>query len=121
MIRGGRIRSIKKIAKQPAKTANPGFSVVVAAFAEDRQVSQGRKGFGSGALKVNGKIFAMMSSGGQFVVKLPVKRVDELVAAGHGERFEPRPGRAMREWFAVLDPQLDWIQLAQEACDYGKQ
>jgi hypothetical protein len=39
------------------------FDRVVAAFAKDRQVSHADgKGFGSGALKVNGKIFAMMSS-----------------------------------------------------------
>jgi hypothetical protein len=36
--------------------------------------------FGSSALKVHGKIFAMVSSAGQFVVKLPEARVDQLVA-----------------------------------------
>lgn len=68
-----------------------GFALVVNAFADDRQVTpQGTgKGFGSGALKVNGKIFAMISSKGEFVVKLSEERVNELVAAGKGSRFDP--------------------------------
>lgn len=38
----------------------PRFAAVVKSFAKDRSVSHGgSKGFGSGALKVNGKIFAM--------------------------------------------------------------
>src|SRR6516225_864444 len=41
----------------------PGFACVVNAFAEDKQVTRDEgKAFGSGALKVNGKIFAMMTS-----------------------------------------------------------
>ena len=44
------------------------FAAVVKAFSRDRQVTHGgSKGFGSGALKVNGKIFAMISSTGKFV------------------------------------------------------
>lgn len=71
--------------------------------------------FGSNALKVAGKIFAMLVRGG-LVVKLPRGRVDELVDAGEGTRFEPRPGRPMAEWLA-LDPasKLDWLALAAEA------
>jgi hypothetical protein len=62
---------------------------VVEVFAELRDVSQeNRKGFGCGALKVKGKIFAVMSSKRQFVVKLPKYRVDELVSRGKGQRFE---------------------------------
>ena len=40
-------------------------------------------GFGSSALKVNNKIFAMLV-GGKLVVKLPRQRVDALIAAGEG-------------------------------------
>ncbi|HEY8094949.1 MAG TPA: hypothetical protein VIE65_02505, partial [Methylobacter sp.] len=47
------------------------FVLVAHAFALDRRVvCGGGKGFGSGALKVDGKIFAMISSKGQFVMKL---------------------------------------------------
>ncbi len=51
------------------------FRKVVEAFARDSRVTvdQG-KGFGKGALKIHGKIFAMISSKRDFVVKLPAKR-----------------------------------------------
>jgi hypothetical protein len=93
-----------------------GFQSVVDAFTADRRVTRGgQKGFGTGALKVKGKIFAMMSSKGQFVVKLSTTRVDALVASGEGARFEPRPGRPMKEWLAVGSRQKMWIELAREA------
>ena len=79
----------------------------------------GRKGFGSSALCVRDKIFAMLSSKDQFVVKLPRKRVDELVASGEGERFDPGHGRVMKEWFAVGSTSEDvWLSLAREALEF---
>jgi hypothetical protein len=93
-----------------------GFQSVTDAFTADCTVSRGGpKGFGVGALKVNGKIFAMMSAKGQFVVKLSQTRVDALVASGEGVRFEPRPGRPMKGWLAVGSRQKMWIELAREA------
>jgi hypothetical protein len=84
----------KKTNELDAAEIDPRFVAVVETFANDRRVSrERRKGFGSGALKVNGKIFAMMSSKGKFVVKLPKKRVDELVSGSKGERFDPGHGR----------------------------
>ena len=80
-----------------------------------------RKGFGSGALKVKGKIFAMMSSKNEFVVKLPKVRVDELVSSGQGKRFNPGHGRLMKEWFVVQNEKADWLALAQEACEFVEQ
>jgi hypothetical protein len=73
------------------------------------------KGFGSGTLKTNNKIFAMMS-GGRLVVKLPAARVSALVADGEGEHFDAGKGKPMKEWFA-LDPAsgLAWEALAREA------
>jgi TfoX/Sxy family transcriptional regulator of competence genes len=59
------------------------FAAVVEALAGEANVSvgqKGRRGFGSSALQVNGKIFAMVSSSGSFVVKLPKQRVEELEA-----------------------------------------
>lgn len=44
--------------------------------------------FGSKALTVHDKIYAMMSSRGDFVVKLPKARVEALVGRGAGGRFE---------------------------------
>jgi hypothetical protein len=75
------------------------MSAVAAALAGAPGLSYGGPGFGAGALKVNGKIFTMRSSKGQFVVKLPRARVDELVAAGRGARFDPGKGTLMKEWF----------------------
>jgi len=92
------------------------YDAVVKAFANARDVTrETRKGFGSGALKVRGKIFGMMTPAGSFVVKLPKARVDELVADGIGARFEPGPGRVMKEWLVVESPSADWVQLAKEA------
>jgi hypothetical protein len=97
----------------------PRFAAVVKAFARTTGVSrEERKGFGSGALKVKGKIFAMMSSRGKFVVKLPNGRVDELVAGRKGQRFDPGGGRVMKEWFEVGDARADWVALAKEACAF---
>ena len=91
---------------------------IAKAFARDRQVTrETRKGFGSGALKVNGKIFAMVSSSEEFVVKLPRARTTELADAGVGMCFEPGPGRVMKEWLAmrVECDQPSWLELAREA------
>ena len=38
---------------------------------------------------------------GRLVVKLPQDRVDELLAAGAGDRFDPGHGRLMREWISL--------------------
>jgi hypothetical protein len=72
-------------------------------------------GFGSGSLRINGKIFAMFVRG-QLVVKLSRTRVDALVAAGEGIRFDANKGTPMKEWLAV-DPasSVDWTNLSGEA------
>jgi hypothetical protein len=92
------------------------FARVVAAFADDPEVTFGGKGFGSTALKVDGKIFAMLSSKEKFVVKLPRERVDQLVKAGKGAYFEAGRGKRMKEWLEVASPKsATWIALAKEA------
>jgi hypothetical protein len=102
--------------------SDPNFVQVVRAFANDSHVTrETRKGFGSGALKVNGKIFAMISSKREFVVKLPKQRVDELVHERIGQRFEPGPGRVMKEWLAISGEQRRWLELAKEAYRFVKQ
>ena len=100
----------KKVASEEV---DPRFAPVLAAFAGTKNVSYGRlmSAFG---LKVNGKIFAMLVRG-DLVVKLPVSRVDELTGARLGKRFEPSPGRVMKEWIGVKPGALDWIALAREA------
>lgn len=71
--------------------------------------------FGASGLKVDGKLFAMVSKG-QVVFKLPRARVDELVEAGTGERFDPGHGRLMKEWLALPpDAKVSWTALGKEA------
>jgi TfoX/Sxy family transcriptional regulator of competence genes len=95
------------------------FEPVVAAFARDRQVTAGMM-MASVGLKVNGKIFAMMSRG-KFVAKLPKARVDELVASGAGVYFDPRrDGRVMKEWIELSGAKPPWIELAREAHRFVK-
>jgi hypothetical protein len=81
---------------------------------------EGGSGFGRGALRYRRKIFAMFVRG-QLVLKLPRQRVDELVAAGHGIRFDANKGTPMKEWCS-LDPQsaLPWPPLALEALEYAR-
>ena len=76
-------------------------------------------GFGSGALKIGGKIFAMLSSRGEFVVKLPRQRVDALITSGDGDRYDPGHGRLMKEWLSVRSSSTqDWGSLADEALEF---
>jgi hypothetical protein len=111
---------VKKTAKPSQRSAqapgvDPRFAPVVAAFAKHPRVTRGGKGFGSTGLKVNGKLFAFMSSKGKFVAKLPRERVDELVRAGTGEHFDPGHGRVMKEWVAVEPGRADLVDLARAA------
>lgn len=108
----------KKTAAAPE--IHPDFARVVRAFTQDRRVTPPEEGkaFGSGALKINGKIFAMMSSRGRFVVKLPRERVAELVKAGNGRQFTPGPGRVMKEWLEVKAAKSQWRALAKEARNF---
>lgn len=72
-------------------------------------------GFGSSALRYHRKIFAMLVRG-RLVVKLPKQRVDELVAAGEGVRFDANKGTPMKEWLSLDDAStLDWVALSREA------
>jgi hypothetical protein len=75
-----------------------------------------KKGFGSDTLQVKGKMFAMLSSRQRFVVKLHRGRVDALVLARRGSRFDPGHGRLMKEWFVcAAGSERDWLELVREA------
>ena len=94
------------------------FRTMADGFRKKPGVTVGGKGFGSSGLKVNGKLFAMISSRGQFVVKLPRKRAEEVVRSGKGEPFDPGHGRLMKEWVAFDGLQCAWPDLAREAYEY---
>jgi len=92
------------------------FAPIAARLERDPDVSRG-KGFGRG-LRVKGKVFAMLANG-RFVAKLPRERVDAIVAAGEGERFDPGHGRIMKEWVALhARDARAWERLAREARDH---
>ena len=77
-----------------------------------------RRAFGRTSLKANGKIFAMLVKD-RLVVKLPRKRVDELIDTGVGERFDPGHGRVQKEWLSVLSQEPgEWLSLATESEEF---
>jgi hypothetical protein len=91
------------------------FADVVAALSAEPDVAYGGKGFGSRGLKVNGKLFAMLDTRSELVVKLPRERVSRLIAAGKGAPFETGGGRVMKEWVALSGHAASWMSLAREA------
>lgn len=106
------------VAASPTK-ASEAFQRIALSFAHDKDVSfkQG-KGFGSNALKVKGKIFAMISSQGMLVVKLPKLRVNQMVKDGSGHYFDPGHGRKMKEWVEYRGADMTRPDLVREARNY---
>ena len=109
----------------PAITPEERFASIVEALLSNPDVTppsdgaESKNRFGSSGLKIHNKIFAMLV-GGSLVVKLPKPRVDALVAAGEGERFDPRhDGRFMKEW-VTIEPayEEEWLPLAREAMEF---
>jgi hypothetical protein len=94
------------------------YAALAEAFLGQSDVSVGGQGFGADALKSGGKIFAMLVRG-RLVVKLPARRVTELLAAGQGEPFDANKGRPMREWLTVTNDTA-WLALAEEARQFVK-
>ena len=78
----------------------------------------GGRGFGRGALRVHGRIFAMLVRG-RLVLKLPEQRVNALVDGGEGVRFDANKGTPMKQWLD-LDPgsDIEWPALAREALEF---
>jgi len=98
------------------------FATVVDMFAGRPGVTipgeDGRRGYGSSALKVHGSIFAMLTRG-HLVVKLPRHRVEALIEAGTGGPFDAGKGRPMKEWLTLTEDDTEaWLTLAGEAHDF---
>jgi hypothetical protein len=106
---------------QPPITPEERFATIVETLLSNPGVTppSDGKGFGSSALKVHNKIFAMLVEG-KLVVKLPKPRVEALIASGDGERFDPRhDGRLMKEWVAVEPTSEEgWLDLSREAMEF---
>lgn len=106
----------------PGALAGERFAAVCAALLQEPGVvpPEPGRGFGANSLRVNGKIFAMLSAE-RLVCKLPRVRVEGLIASGDGEPFDPRKdGRGMKEWLS-LHPgsDEDWVALAREALAFA--
>ncbi len=98
------------------------FAALVDHFRDTPGVSvpdrTGPRRFGSLALKVDGSIFAMLTSG-QLVVKLPSERVQALIADGTGAPFGTGKDRPMKEWVTVAVEDHDtWVVLAEDALGF---
>lgn len=90
------------------------FQSALAPVSGDPRVTRGRM-FGASGFKVDGKVFAMLVRD-CLVVKLPSRRVDDLVTTGAATSFDPGHGRIMKEWAAVpADRQAKWRDLVGEA------
>jgi hypothetical protein len=107
-------------ATSPSHVADP---AVAKAFASVQKALRSTSGVAAGpgwahgsiVLKLKSKMFVMLLSG-ELVAKLPKSRVDELVAAGVGTRFDPqRNGRQLKEWLVVPHRKPNWSAIAREA------
>ncbi|MGO4534401.1 hypothetical protein [Leifsonia sp. 2MCAF36] len=106
-------------------TTHDRFDDIVTAFVGRPGVTPptagGPRRFGSDALRVNGSVFCMVSSGDRFVVKLRAERVQELIAASTGEPFRAGKKSPMRQWLVVTDPSPGlWESLAEEAYTFTR-
>src|SRR2546430_2795346 len=101
------------------------FAALVDALSDTKRITIGSgkgmpsHGFGSDALRVDGKIFVMVSRD-RLVLKLPRARVDELVADGVAVHFDAGKGRPMKEWaaFEIAPPRSKALALGRKALDF---
>ena len=94
------------------------FDELAATLLDRDGVSVGGRGFGSTALKVDGRIFAMSGEAG-LVLKLPPERVAALIAAGDGRSFDAGKGKPLKEWVVIPSSVvMRWRELAEEALVY---
>lgn len=106
------------------RTVEEGFAAIVDALghrpgvtAPDTTRGSVRK-FGSSALRVRGRIFAMVSRG-RLVLKLPADRVSALIDSGDGETYDAGKGRPLKEWVSLAPGRQDkWLGLATEALKF---
>ena len=115
--------NVRRLSAKPIRMVCQESSIILVAQAfrpfspsEAVSLAHGHRAVG---LKINSKIFAMLSSKSYFVVKLPQERVDALIASGEGKRFDPGHGRLMKEWLSVESASEElWLALAKEAMEF---
>ena len=92
------------------------LDALAAAFADQPGVTvgHGRRGFGSGTLMVDGRIFALVSDE-RLVLKLPAPRVAALISDGQGLPYTAGKTTPLREWVEVSGAADAWPDLGREA------
>ena len=72
------------------------------------------------SLKTKKKMFAMFNKG-NYVVKLPKERVEELINSGEGQSYDPGHGKIMKEWVIIpKEYSGKWVDYASEAKQFAK-
>ena len=90
------------------------YRTVVEALLEDPAVSETLM-MGMPSLKNGSKMFGGLREAG-LLLKLGRDRVDELIASGRAQPFDPSGrGRPMRDWAVLPAPTDDWMALALDA------
>jgi hypothetical protein len=105
----------QRAARRPATVAEELFWDLAGPLLADPAVQRSTM-MGLPCLRFDGRFFASLDRrSGALLVKLPARRVAELIAAGPGEPFAPA-GRPFREWLAVPTPdRRRWQALLGEA------
>jgi hypothetical protein len=97
----------------------PAYRAVVEELLSDPAVTEGQM-MGMPALKVGSKMFGGLS-GASLVVKVGRERVDELIAGGRADPFDPSGrGRPMKDWATLREPADDWLALATAAKELAR-
>ncbi len=97
-------------------TADDAYAAIEAEFiGKPRITRSSKKGFAEGGLMTSGKLFAVRRKD-DLLLKLPMGRVEALVATGQGAPFSASAGRVMHEWVLARPDAADtWLKLAREA------
>ena len=102
---------------EPKASPEELYRTLAQRFGADLHIPRGR-GFGSDALKAEGKIFASLSHG-RLLIRLPLERVKALIEAKLCEPFSTGPGRVKKEWVTVAPSSLEeWVRLSEESRCY---
>ena len=88
------------------------LDAIVAAELVGMRVDQGPM-FSTVGWRSGGRVFAFVGHGGELILKLPERRVAELVASDAGSPMTLGT-RTMREWVHVAGD-IDWAPLVVEA------
>jgi hypothetical protein len=98
----------------------PEYRTIVEQLLGDPAVSEAQM-MGMPSLKLGAKMFGGLFDG-RLVVKIGRERVEQLIAAGRVEPFDPSGrSRPMKDWALVGAPAADWLELAGEAKAFAAQ